>query len=254
MAKVKVLVLGGLPQATDLVERLAGNDELHIVYSLAAPGAGAVSGAQALRIGAFNDIEALRGFLLEHAIDLLVDAGGSRNLQQSRAAAGAVGGTGVARLLLRAPPLRPLGDDPWIHAADSTEAAGLIPGLGTRVLLQLEHAELAAFAGLEQAWFAVRCDRPPPPGTRLPAHYELVLDRPPGSAEQEGALLRQLRVDLVVLPDDSASVPATQIEAVRAGSVPLIMVRRVVPPSVTVTDARAAAAWVESMIAARTRR
>ena len=50
-------------------------------------------------------------------------------------------------------------------------------GSGERVLLTTGRQGLAAFAGVDDAWFLVRCVDPP--GPPLPARHELLLDRGP---------------------------------------------------------------------------
>jgi precorrin-6A/cobalt-precorrin-6A reductase len=110
------------------------------------------------------------------------------------------------------------------------------------VLLTTGRQGLAAFAGVDEAWFLVRCVDPPTEA--LPRHHELLLDRGPYAVAGELALVDAHRIDLLVTKDSGGSYTAAKLDAARARGLPVIVVRR--PPGLdvpTVATVGAALAW-----------
>src|SRR6185312_15876018 len=89
---------------------------------------------------------------------------------------------------------------------------------------------LAAFAGVADAWFLVRCVDPPDPP--LPPRHELLLDRGPYTVDGERALADRCAIDLVVTKDSGGVHTAAKLDMARERGLPVIVVRRPARPDV----------------------
>jgi precorrin-6A/cobalt-precorrin-6A reductase len=130
----------------------------------------------------------------------------------------------------------PAGD---VRPADPAALAGVA---GRRVLLTTGRQGLAAFAGIDDAWFLVRCVDPP--SAPLPMHHEVLLDRGPYTLEGELALIDAYGIDVVVTKDSGGEHTVAKLDAARDRGLPVVVVRR--PPRLdvpTVTTVGSALAW-----------
>lgn len=221
-----VLVLGGTTEARELAAALAARPGVRVTSSLA----GRVSRPGALagdvRIGGFGGAEGLAAWLREHEVDAVVDATHPFAAGITANAAAAAATTGVPAVVLRRPGWRPGPGDRW-HMADSLAgAAALLPSLGRRVFLTTGRLGLAAFADLPELHFLVRSVEPPEPP--LPAHTEVLLARGPFTTDDETALLREHRIDVLVTKDSGGAATAPKLAAARQLGVLVVVVRR--PP------------------------
>ena len=101
------------------------------------------------------------------------------------------------------------------------------PGSGDAVFLTTGRQGLAAFAGLSETWFLVRCIDPPEPP--LPPACEVLLDRGPYDLAGELALIDRHGLDLLVTKDSGGELTAAKLEAARLRGLPVIVIRR--PPA-----------------------
>jgi precorrin-6A/cobalt-precorrin-6A reductase len=113
------------------------------------------------------------------------------------------------------------------------------------VLLTTGRQGLAAFAGVDSAWFLIRCVEPPDPP--LPPHRELLLDRGPYSLDGELKLIDDHAIDVVVTKDSGGAHTSAKLDAARQRELPVLLVRRPPrPPVPTVATVDEALAWVGS--------
>ncbi|MCW3019064.1 MAG: Cobalt-precorrin-6x reductase, partial [Solirubrobacterales bacterium] len=145
-------------------------------------------------------------------------------------------------LRLQRPGWRERPGDRWHWVADLDAAAAAIPSLGARVLLTTGRQGLAAFAGVPDAWFLVRCvEQPEPP---LPPHHQLLLDRGPYTRKGELALIDEHGIELVVTKDSGGAHTEAKLDAARERGLPVVVVRRPPRPDVaTVASVADALAW-----------
>jgi precorrin-6A/cobalt-precorrin-6A reductase len=120
------------------------------------------------------------------------------------------------------------------------DAAAAVAGF-RHVFLTTGRMHLDAFAGLPQEVLVRSVDPPEPP---LPPRTTVVLERGPFTVEEELALMREHRVDVVVTKDSGSSLTAAKLAAARQLGIPVVVVRRPpLPPGVpvvaTVDEARA---------------
>jgi len=240
-----VLVLGGTTEARELAASLAARSGVRVTTSLA----GRVSRPGALdgevRVGGFGGAEGLAAWLREHRVDAVVDATHPFAAGITANAARAAAATGVPAVVLRRPGWSAGPRDRWHEAASLAEAAGLLAPLGRRVFLTTGRLGLAAFAHLTDLHFVVRSVEPPEPP--MPPHTEVLLARGPFTVEDESALLRAHRIDVLVTKDSGGAATAAKLTAARELALPVVVVRRPpLPDGVTeVPDLAGVLRWLE---------
>ncbi|MGW5231954.1 cobalt-precorrin-6A reductase [Streptomyces nodosus] len=221
-----VLILGGTTEARELAATLAARPGVRVTTSLA----GRVSTPAApdgdIRIGGFGGAEGLAAWLREHRVDQLVDATHPFATTITANAARAAAATGIPSLVLRRPGWSVLPGERRHEAASLTDAAALLPLLGRRVFLTTGRLGLAAFAHLTDHHFLLRSLEPPVPP--LPPDLEVLLARGPFTVEDETALLRRHRIDVLVTKDSGGAATTAKLTAARNLGLPVLLVRR--PP------------------------
>jgi precorrin-6A/cobalt-precorrin-6A reductase len=237
-----ILILGGTAEARELARELDGGG-VPVISSLAGRVARPRLPAGQVRIGGFGGPEALARWLHDHGIVAVVDATHPFAERISASAAAACPRAGVPLLRLERPGWSERPGDRWRWVDSLEEAAAAIPELGERVLLTTGRQGLAAFAGVQGAWFLVRCVDPP--GPPLPARHELVLDRGPYTLEGELALIDRHLIDVVVTKDSGGRHTEAKLDGARERRLPVIVVRRPPrAPTPAVATVSSAAAWV----------
>ena len=96
--------------------------------------------------------------------------------------------------------------------------------MGRRAFLTTGRQGLAAFAGLGELWFLVRCVDPPE--CALPPRHLLILDRGPYTLAGELTLFDAHGIDLLVSKDSGGGQVAAKLAAARERGAPVVMVRR----------------------------
>jgi len=236
-----ILVLGGTGEARELADAL-DKDGIAVLSSLA----GRVSNPRLprgeVRVGGFGGPEAFAGWLREHRIAAVIDATHPFAARISASAAQACPAAGVPLLRLERPGWAERPGDQWRWVPDLADAAAAIPSLGRRVLLTTGRQGLAAFAGVTEAWFLIRCVEPPDPP--LPAGHELLLDRGPYTLAGELQLIDLHSIDLVVTKDSGGGLTEAKLDAARERRLPVIVVRRPARPALgTVHTVAEALTW-----------
>jgi precorrin-6A/cobalt-precorrin-6A reductase len=236
-----ILVLGGTAEARELAGVLDA-EGVHVTSSLAGRVSRPRLPAGAVRIGGFGGPHALARWLTEHGAVAVVDATHPFAERISASATTACPRAGVPLLRLQRPGWSEGPGDDWHWVTDLEGAAAAIPSLGERVLLTTGRQGLPAFAGVQDAWFLVRCvEQPEPP---LPPRHELLLDRGPYMLDGELALIDEHRIELLVTKDSGGTHTEAKLEAARQRGLPVIVVRRPARAEVaSVATVDAALAW-----------
>jgi precorrin-6A/cobalt-precorrin-6A reductase len=104
----------------------------------------------------------------------------------------------------------------------------------------------AVFADVD-AWFLIRAVTEPDADT-LPRRHQLVLSRGPYHYDDELALLRDHRIEVLVTKNSGGQMTRPKLDAAAALGVAVVMVDRPPLPGgvATVSTVDAAAAWVRS--------
>ena len=242
----KLLILGGTAEAAELVARLAGDDRLETVTSLAGLTRLPNIGGGHVRRGGFGGPDGLAAFLKSGGYDALVDATHPFAAQIARHAAEAAEIAHTPRAKLVRPPFERTAEDRFVPVADMEAAAAALPQ-GARVFLAAGRRELAHFAARPDLWCLVRMIEPPAAGEPLPKG-ELILGRPPTDPEAEIALFKEHDIGWIVSKDSGGRAGA-KIEAARRLKLPVVLVERPTPPTgTTVESVDAVIEWLESTL------
>lgn len=242
----KVLILGGTAEAGELAARLAGDDRLDTVTSLAgltrmpAPVAGQV------RRGGFGGPDGLAATLSEQGYDALIDATHPFAAQIAANAAEAAHRAGVRLIKLVRPPFERRDGDNFIDVPDLQAACDRLPD-GARVFLAAGRREIRLFAGRDDLWCLVRMIEPPVTGETMP-RGKVVIGHPAKTAEEEIALLKEHDIGWIVSKDSGGKASA-KIDAARTLGLPVVLVARPEIPNVrTVTDIDEVIDWLGDVL------
>jgi len=219
----RVLVLGGTAEARRLAADLVGAG-VAVTSSLAGRVSNPRLPAGEVRIGGFGGPEGLAAWIGEHGVAAVVDATHPFAERISASARTACERIGVPLLRLERPGWSERPGDRWEWVHDLAEAAAAVPRLGSRVFLTTGRQDLGAFAGVDEAWFLIRCVDPPE--APLPAKHHVLLGRGPYTIEGELALIDEYSIDLVVTKDSGGVHTRAKLDAARARVLPVIVVRR----------------------------
>lgn len=246
-ARVRVLVLAGTAEATELVGRLAADPAYDVTASLAGHTRTPASLPCPVRTGGFGGVDGLVAALRDGGFGALIDATHPFAAVMPHHAAAAAEVALVPRVRLLRPPWEPQAGDHWVEVDDLAGAAAALGTLGARrVLLTTGRLELAPFAAVDGAHMVVRTIEPPDP---LPlASATVVLDRGPYTVPGDIALLREHAVDALVTKNSGGSATAAKLTAARSLGLPVVMVGRPPqPPGPTVATAADAEAWLAAV-------
>lgn len=242
----RVLILGGTAEAAELAARLAGDDRLETVTSLAGLTRLPNVGAGRVRRGGFGGPDGLAAFLTDERYDALIDATHPFAAQIAAHAAEAATKAGVPRIKLLRPAFERTPEDHFIPVPDMKAAAAALPQ-GARVFLAAGRREIAGFAARKDLWCLVRMIEPPAANDVMP-NGELILGRPPADPEAEIELLQKHRIGWIV-SKDSGGQAAAKIVAARRLKLPVVLVERPAPPpGPTVESVDAVVAWIEATL------
>jgi precorrin-6A/cobalt-precorrin-6A reductase len=242
----RLLILGGTAEAAELAARLAGDDRLETVTSLAGLTRMPTAVAGRMRRGGFGGPDGLAAFLKEERYDALIDATHPFAARIAAHAAEAAEKAGVPRVKLLRPAFARTPADRFLPAPDMAAAAAALPQ-GARVFLAAGRREVTAFAGRKDLWCLVRMIEPPAAGEPLPPG-EVILGRPPTDPQVEIELLKKHEIGWIV-SKDSGGRAAAKIEAARQLGLPVVLVERpAVPEGPTVPTVDAAIAWLEATL------
>jgi precorrin-6A/cobalt-precorrin-6A reductase len=243
---VRLLILGGTTEASALARRISGLPDLVPMLSFAGRTRRPVPPPIPFRIGGFGGIAGLQTFLAEAKIDAVVDATHPFAAQMSHHAAVACQELGVPLARLSRPPWRAGESDRWLSVPDMAAAVSALGRSPRRVFLTIGGLQLAAFAAAPQHHYVVRTIEPPDAIASLPSH-RLILARGPFGVEDELALMRDERIQVLVTKNSGGGATEAKLAAARALQVEVIMIAR--PPAETVQTLEtvdAALHWIEA--------
>jgi precorrin-6A/cobalt-precorrin-6A reductase len=249
MSSHKVMVLGGTAEAGELAARLAGDDRLATVTSLAGLTRLPAAIAGPVRRGGFGGPDGLAATLRQEGYDALIDATHPFASRIAAHAAEAAHTAGIPRIKLMRPAFSRPASLAVREVEDMAGAAKVVPA-GTRVFLAAGRREIAAFADRTDLWCLVRMIEPPTAGEVLPPG-EVILGRPNQNIDDEMALLREHRIDVLVAKDSGGPASA-KIEAAAQLQLPVILIVRPDPPAGdTVPNVEGVLAWIEETLFAQ---
>lgn len=178
-----------------------------------------------VRVGGFGGAEGLVTYLQEHAVTRVIDATHPFAAQMSRNTVEACHIAGVPLAALTREPWVAQRGDRWTHV-DSIEAAAKVLNCpARRVFLAVGRMHLAAFAGNPQHFYLLRLVDQPDGPLGFP-NAEAIVACGPFSFEDDLALLRKHRIDLVVSKNAGGTGARAKIDAARELGVEVLMIDR----------------------------
>ena len=248
---MRVLILGGTTEASELARLLAADSRFETTLSLAGRTSNPRTQPVRTRIGGFGGADGLAAWLAQQAIEAVIDATHPYADQISSNAVAACERLAIplATILRPAWPAEP--DDQWLTVANAEAAAEALGPEPRRVFLSLGRLELGAFASSPHHHYLARTDRPAG-GYRAAADVSLIFDRGPFDEPAETALLVNEKIDVLVSKNSGGTATYPKIAAARKLGIPVVMIARPHKLHGHVVDtAEAAAKWLEEQLAHR---
>jgi precorrin-6A/cobalt-precorrin-6A reductase len=245
---MRILVLGGTTEASQLARLLADDSRFEATLSLAGRTMSPKPQPLPTRVGGFGGIAGLQAWLREHDIAAVIDATHPYAAQISAHAVAACSSLSVPLASVRRAPWARENDDRWIEVETVEAAAAALGGTPARVFLSIGRRELAAFTAAPQHHYIARTIDPP--DVSLPPDIRFVHDRGPFDAATEEAFLARECIDVVVSKNSGGDASYPKIAASRRLQIPVVMIGRPHKPAGTMLDgADAAARWLEVLLA-----
>jgi precorrin-6A/cobalt-precorrin-6A reductase len=241
---MRVLILGGVKDATDLAAKVATIPQIEAIASLAGRTREPSVPVGNVRIGGFGGVAGLVNYLRQMHIDLLIDATHPFANQISWNAAAAAREVGVPHLMLVRPPWQKVSGDRWIEVKNTATAAATLENQAQRVFLTVGRQELAAFAYLQEIWFLMRMIDPPSSDAVIPPGI-ILCDKGPFALDNEREIFTHHNIDTIVSKNSGGDATYAKIIAARELGLKVVMVNRpTTPPGEQVTDVNGALGWL----------
>ena len=221
---MRALILGGTAESRELALLLLQSG-WRVTSSLAGRVEEPKLPLGEVRIGGFGGPPGLARWLMDHEVDLVVDATHPFAEKISISAAEATRATGIPLIALHRPAWTPENYDEWIYVNDMEEAARIAERYH-HIFLTIGRQKLAPFANDSHNLYVIRSVDPPE--GPLPKRHRLILSRGPFSVQDEKQLMRDNQIDALVTKNSGGSLTYAKIVAARQLGIPVIMVQR--PP------------------------
>ncbi|MDE1897130.1 MAG: cobalt-precorrin-6A reductase [Rhodospirillales bacterium] len=238
----RILLLGGTYEASRMA-RLLAEAGADAVFSYAGRTDAPIAQPLPTRIGGFGGVEGLVGYLQANNITHVIDATHPFAAQMSRNAIAACAQTGVRLLALERPAWVPGPADNWREVASLEQAAATLPAEALRIFLAIGRQGLGSFACRPEHFYLLRLVNAP--GALPLPRTEIVQARGPFTLENDLALLRQHRIEIIVAKNSGGAGGAPKLEAARLLRLPVLMLTRpVIPARDVAAEPEAAMAWL----------
>jgi precorrin-6A/cobalt-precorrin-6A reductase len=249
---MRVLILGGTTEASELTRLVADDPRFEATISLAGRTTNPKLQPVRTRIGGFGGVEGLLTWLKQHATQAVIDATHPYADRISSSAVAACKRLAIPLASIVRPAWEPRPGDNWLTVASAEAAADALGPTPRRVFLTLGRLELGAFARRpHHAYLARTID--PPGDIALPPNIRLLLGRGPFDREAEAALLAREHIDVLVSKNSGGNATYAKIEAARHRGIPVLMIAR--PHKLrgeALESAESAMVWLEQRLAHRT--
>ncbi len=222
---MRILILGGTTQASDLASALATRADVEPLLSLAGRTQNPTPAPIPCRVGGFGGVEGLATFLRDHQFDALIDATHPFAAQISANARAASAASSVPLLVFSRPAWAPNEGDDWSEVGGVAEAVAALGAKPRRVFLTHGRLQLAAFAAAPQHFYLVRAiDRPEE--LRLLPHHKFISARGPFTLEGERDIMRAERIEFLVSKNSGGGATAAKLVAARELKIPVVLIAR----------------------------
>jgi precorrin-6A/cobalt-precorrin-6A reductase len=221
----RVLLLGGTLEARLLAQRIAAEQRLEGIVSLAGRTSAPLSQELPVRIGGFGGVEGLMRYLATERVDKVIDATHPFAAQMAENAREACAALGKPLLKLSRAPWEAVGGDRWTAADDQACAAMALGAAPRRVFLTTGRMGLSNFLAAPQHHYFIRTIEPPEVRD-LPPQCDVILERGPFDCESEMELMHARRIDALVTKNSGGDSTYAKIEAARRLGVEVVMIAR----------------------------
>jgi precorrin-6A/cobalt-precorrin-6A reductase len=245
---VRVLILGGTTEASELTRLLAADRRFETTVSLAGRTANPKVHSVATRIGGFGGIDGLAVWLAQEKIQAVIDATHPYADQISFNAVAACGRLAIPLASTVRPAWQTKPGDDWCEVASPEAAADELGPEPRRVFLSLGRLELGAFAKAPHHHYVARTIDLPE-GVVLPPDIALLFGRGPFAREAETALLEREKIDVLVSKNSGGAATYAKIDAARHLRIPVVMIARPHKPrGHALEDVNEAITWLEQWL------
>lgn len=225
---MRVLLLGGTTEASQLAEVLAKN-AFNAVFSYA--GRTNTPSAQPLptRIGGFGGVEGLTAYLRREGITHVVDATHPFAANMSGNAFAACRSIGLPLTRLERPAWHPEEGDNWRMFQNIEAIPDALPDAPTGVFLAIGKQQIGVFAAKPQHRYVLRFVDPPVNPLPLP-NASVVIARGPFSVAEDTALMQDRGISVVVAKNGGGRGARAKLDAARNLGLPVLMADRPLLP------------------------
>jgi precorrin-6A/cobalt-precorrin-6A reductase len=227
---MRLLILGGTTEASLLAQHVATRTDLTPLLSLAGRTRHPATPPIPFRMGGFGGVDGLIRFLVENAIDLVVDATHPFAAQMTRHAAMACSALNLPLAIFTRPEWIPEEGDRWTRVGDMQAAVAALGPDPRRVFLTIGGLQLAAFAAAPWHHYVIRAIEPPQAAAGLP-HHDVILARGPYRLADEVSLMRDASIDSLVTKNSGGTPTGAKLHAARMLGIEVVMIDR--PPIAT---------------------
>ncbi len=247
MSKTKVLLLAGTSEAVEIAHFLARMTNIRAIASMAGATRAPRDLGLPLRLGGFGGATGFADFLINEAIDIVIDATHPFASRMTATAGAVCTAQGVPYLLVQRPIWVPEAGDRWYSVDTAVQVKALIPS-PSRVFLGTGRQTLMDFEGMHGC--EILCRVIDPPQADFPfAGGKFLVGRPPFTIEEEVSLFRKERIDWLVVKNSGGWKSRSKLSAARQLGLPVALLNRPnTPPVNLVETAAAAATWLEMEI------
>lgn len=228
---MRLLILGGTTEASRLAAQLARVCDVTATLSYAGRTEVPADQPIPVRIGGFGGAEGLARYLIDNAIDLVIDATHPFAARISDNAARAAAATHTPLVVLTRKPWDRSEGDLWTEVADNSAAIAVIGSKASRVFLTIGRLGVGDFRAAPQHHYLIRTIDAPPDAD-LPPDHALILARGTFDLDAEIRLMRDHAIDVLVTKNSGGAATYAKIAAARALRVPVILVRPPARPDV----------------------
>ncbi|CCE05291.1 Precorrin-6A reductase [Bradyrhizobium sp. STM 3843] len=246
---MRILILGGTTEASELARLLAGDARFQPTLSLAGRTTSPKPQPVPTRIGGFGGGAGLQAWLRDNAIAAVIDATHPYAAQISAHAVAACRAVSLPLASIVRPAWQCEDGDQWIEVDTPQAAAAALGSDPARVFLSLGRLDLAAFCAAPQHHYIARTIDPPG-DVPLPPDIRFVYARGPFDEANEDDFLRGERIQALVSKNSGGAATYPKIAAARRLQLPVVMIARPDKPGgVPLDGAQAARRWLEALLA-----